>query len=105
MSNQHSGRPEDHEARNPNLDPDVTGDADLEPGGGVKPGHTPPDSQSATSTPPTYTRRPAASVEGRDHSLGRVSHPARADFRCLRNWHLGLVKERGFDLIGRGHGL
>ena len=52
MSNQQSGRPEDHEARNPNLDPGVTGDADLEAGGGVKPGHTPPDSQSATSTPP-----------------------------------------------------
>lgn len=45
-------RPEDHEAHNPNIDPPVTGDADLEPGGGVKPGHTPPESQSATSTPP-----------------------------------------------------
>lgn len=62
MSNQHSGRPEGHEARNPNLDPDVTGDADLEPGGGVKPGHTPPDSQSATSTPPhTPDARPPRS--------------------------------------------
>lgn len=52
MSNQQSGRPEDHEARNPNLDPGVAGDPDLDAGGGVKPGHTPPDSQSATSTPP-----------------------------------------------------
>ena len=52
MSNQQSGRPEDHEPRNPNIDPSPTGDADLEAGGGVKPGHTPPDSQSATSTPP-----------------------------------------------------
>ena len=52
MSNQQWGRPEDHEPRNPNLDPNTTGDADLEPGGGVKPGHTPPDSHSATSTPP-----------------------------------------------------
>jgi len=52
VSNQQSGRPEDHEPRNPNLDPSPTGDADLEAGGGVRPGHTPPDSQSATSTPP-----------------------------------------------------
>lgn len=52
MSNREQGRPEDHEARNPNLDPDTANDPDLEAGGGVKPGHTPPDSQSATSTPP-----------------------------------------------------
>ncbi len=29
-------------------DPDPAGDPDLEPGGGVKPGSTPPDSGSAT---------------------------------------------------------
>ena len=52
MSNRGQERPEDHEARNPNLDPGTANDPDLEAGGGVKPGHTPPDSQSATSTPP-----------------------------------------------------
>src|SRR5699024_12596632 len=43
---------------NPNLDPNPDYDNDLE-GGGVKRGHTPPESQSA-STPPRHTpsRRP-----------------------------------------------
>ena len=44
--------PEDHEPNdNPNLDPSPDGDQDLEDGGGVKRGHTPPDSQSASATP------------------------------------------------------
>lgn len=52
MSNRERERPDQHESRNPNLDPGASDDQDLEAGGGVKPGHTPPDSQSATSTPP-----------------------------------------------------
>lgn len=48
MTNREQQNPEHHEPRNPNLDPDAVNDQDLEPGGGVKPGHTPPDSQSAT---------------------------------------------------------
>lgn len=55
MPNRQQGRPEDHEANNPNLDPTPDGDHDLDAGGGVKPGHTPPESQSATSTPPHAT--------------------------------------------------
>ncbi len=51
MSNREQERPDQHEPGNPNLDPATNGDEDLEPGGGVKPGHTPPDSQSATATP------------------------------------------------------
>lgn len=50
MANREQQNPERHEP-NPNLDPDGAGDQDLETGGGVKPGHTPPDSHSATSTP------------------------------------------------------
>ncbi|GAA4479103.1 hypothetical protein GCM10023190_21620 [Enteractinococcus fodinae] len=51
MSNRDPEDPSQHEPRNPNIDPGTNGDNDLEAGGGVKPGHTPPDSQSATSTP------------------------------------------------------
>ncbi|QCP06531.1 hypothetical protein FDF13_09015 [Brevibacterium sp. CS2] len=51
----------EHTEQNPNLDPDPRGDADLEPGGGVRPGDTPPESQSATSTPP---HQPEASSSG-----------------------------------------
>lgn len=44
--------PQNHEPNdNPNLDPNPDGDHDLEDGGGVKPGHTPPESQSASATP------------------------------------------------------
>jgi len=52
MANRDPEHPESHEPKNPNLDPDPAQDSDLEAGGGVKPGHTPPDSQSTTSTPP-----------------------------------------------------
>ena len=48
MANREQQDPEQHQ-RNPNLDPSGSGDPDLEAGGGVKPGHTPPDSQSATN--------------------------------------------------------
>lgn len=43
----------DETARNPNLDPDpeLTPDPDLGPDG-LQPGHTPPDSNSATASPP-----------------------------------------------------
>lgn len=43
----------DETARNPNLDPDpeLTQDPDLGPDG-LEPGHTPPDSNSATASPP-----------------------------------------------------
>ena len=51
MANRERQNPEHHEPQNPNLDPQSDHDADLEAGGGVKPGHTPPDSQSATDTP------------------------------------------------------
>ena len=44
MSNREPENPSQHEPRNPNIDPGTNGDNDLEPGGGVKPGHTPPDS-------------------------------------------------------------
>lgn len=37
---------------NPNLDPDPAGDPDLDAGGGVQPGATPPESNSATASPP-----------------------------------------------------
>ncbi|WP_261624532.1 DUF6480 family protein [Nesterenkonia marinintestina] len=36
---------------NPNLDPEPQADPDLDSGGGLPPGSTPPDSQSATATP------------------------------------------------------
>ena len=62
MANREQERPEQHEPDNPNLDPDSAQDPDLEAGGGVKPGHTPPDSQSATSTPPHHpSERPPRS--------------------------------------------
>ncbi len=54
MANREQEDPERHEPNNPNLDPDGIQDPDLDAGGGVKPGHTPPDSQSATSTPPHH---------------------------------------------------
>lgn len=53
----------DESERNPNLDPDpeLTPDPDLGPEG-LKPGHTPPDSNSATASvpnvPPTKAPRP-----------------------------------------------
>lgn len=50
-----SDRNPDHHERdpddNPNLDPNPDQDHDLEDGGSVKRGHTPPESQSATATP------------------------------------------------------
>ncbi|WP_245873481.1 DUF6480 family protein [Brevibacterium ihuae] len=46
----------EHTEHNPNLDPAPQGDPDLEPGGGVRPGDTPPESQSATSTPDRRAR-------------------------------------------------
>jgi hypothetical protein len=36
---------------NPNLNPNAGRDADLEPGGGVRPGSTPPESNQATASP------------------------------------------------------
>ncbi|GAA4284424.1 hypothetical protein GCM10022261_19550 [Brevibacterium daeguense] len=36
---------------NPNLDPNASGDADLDAGGGVRPGSTPPESNQATASP------------------------------------------------------
>ncbi|WP_152347494.1 DUF6480 family protein [Brevibacterium sp. CFH 10365] len=41
-----------HGTGNPNLDPQPAGDPDLEEGGGVRPGATPPESHSATASPP-----------------------------------------------------
>lgn len=52
-----SDQDNEHDADNPNLDPSPDQDNDLEAGGGVKPGHTPPDSHSA-SMPPTHTPSP-----------------------------------------------
>lgn len=45
-----------HGTGNPNLDPRPVGDPDLDEGGSVRPGATPPESQSATASPP---HRPA----------------------------------------------
>ncbi|WP_051297593.1 DUF6480 family protein [Brevibacterium album] len=54
-----------HVPRNPNIDPSAEGDPDLEPGGGVRPGRTPPESNSATSTPPHRApRRPSVTRAG-----------------------------------------
>ncbi|GAA1932789.1 hypothetical protein GCM10009689_10410 [Brevibacterium antiquum] len=40
-----------HTTGNPNLDPDPSGDPDLDGGGSVQPGATPPESNSATASP------------------------------------------------------
>lgn len=47
-----SDRNQEHHDENPNLDPNAHDDNDLDAGGQVKPGHTPPESQSASATPP-----------------------------------------------------
>lgn len=54
----------EHTEHNPNLDPAPQGDPDLEPGGGVRPGDTPPESQSATSTPPHPPERSSSGSKG-----------------------------------------
>lgn len=41
-----------HTTGNPNMDPSPVGDSDLDQGGGVQPGATPPESNSATASPP-----------------------------------------------------
>ncbi|HJF76448.1 MULTISPECIES: DUF6480 family protein [Brevibacterium] len=41
-----------HGTGNPNLDPGPAGDPDLDEGGSVRPGATPPESHSATASPP-----------------------------------------------------
>ena len=52
MSASHNDGPDAADrARNPNLDPEPAQDPDLESGGGVVPGSTPPDSNSATASP------------------------------------------------------
>lgn len=57
-----SERNPNHHEQNPNLDPSPDGDHDLDDGGGVKRGHTPPESQSASATPPhTPDARPPRS--------------------------------------------
>lgn len=48
-----------HTTGNPNLDPNPEGDPDLEQGGGVTPGATPPESNSATASPPHLPDRRA----------------------------------------------
>lgn len=51
-----------HTTGNPNVDPSPTGDPDLDEGGGVTPGATPPESNSATASPPHLPdRRPPRS--------------------------------------------
>ncbi|MCH8559572.1 DUF6480 family protein [Nesterenkonia sp. LB17] len=47
----HGEHHRDEAARNPGLDPEPTETPGLEDGGGVQPGDTPPDSNSATASP------------------------------------------------------
>lgn len=55
-------RPFERPSDNPNLDPNPDNDGDLEEGGGVIRGHTPPESQSASASPPhTPSARPPRS--------------------------------------------
>lgn len=42
----------EYNGHNPNMDPSPAGDPDLDAGGSVKPGGTPPDSNSASASPP-----------------------------------------------------
>lgn len=47
----HGEHHRDEDARNPGLDPEPNDTPGLEAGGGVQPGDTPPDSNSATASP------------------------------------------------------
>ncbi|GAB3059460.1 DUF6480 family protein [Sediminivirga luteola] len=47
--------PEQSQGRNPNIDPSPAGTTGLESGGGVPPGETPPESNSATASSPHPT--------------------------------------------------
>lgn len=61
MNSRNDGIPDSskHTTGNPNLDPDPSGDPDLDGGGSVQPGATPPESNSATASPPhAPDRRP-----------------------------------------------
>jgi len=76
---------------NPNLDPNPDYDNDLE-GGGVKRGHTPPESQSA-STPPSHT--PSRRPPRRNPTLviiGILLVFMVLFFRCLRYRYMGLMR-------------
>lgn len=51
MNSPKDKRPTSNTEHNPNMDPDPTGDPDLDQGGGVQPGATPPESNAATASP------------------------------------------------------
>lgn len=62
MTDRKPQRHENDPSENPNLDPNPDRDQDLDAGGSVKRGSTPPDSQSASATPQhTPSARPPRS--------------------------------------------
>jgi len=60
----HGEHHRDETARNPGLDPEPDETPGLEAGGGVQPGDTPPDSNSATASPqqPSPTKPPKSNM-------------------------------------------